>query len=204
MPSPVGHSLIGLAIGAGYLLPRQPARDLVKSSRAMRWSLLGAAALANVSDLDYLPGMVSGDLNAYHHLYTHTIGWVVLVAVATWLVRRWFCSGAGWRVFAFVFALLASHLVADWFTADGRLPYGIMALWPFSNDFTMAPWPVFMRLYKREWSEFLQWHNALAVGWEVLVCAPMIAAAAVWKTRLFRDATWDVFREKQTRDEGLV
>lgn len=182
MPSPVGHSLIGLALGAGYLLPRQPIRDLLKSGWSLRWPLLGAAALANAPDLDYLPGILSGDLNAYHHYYTHTLGWVILVSVALWLVWRRFRPGAGVRAFVFLFVLLASHLVADWFTADGRMPYGIMALWPFSEAFTMAPHPLFMRLHKADWSEFLQWHNAIAVGWEVLVCLPLLAAVVAWKT----------------------
>jgi inner membrane protein len=161
-------------------------RELAKSAWSLRWPLVGGVALANAPDLDYLPGIVSGDLNAYHHFYTHTIGWVLLVATALWLAWRGIRPHTGLRGFLFLFALLASHLVADWFTADGRLPYGIMALWPFSADFTISPWPVFMRLHKREWSEFLQWHNAAAVGWEMLVCLPLLAAVAAWKSRLPR------------------
>lgn len=186
MPSPVGHSLIGLAIGMGFFVPRQPVRDIARSAWSLRRPLLAAAALANAPDVDYLPGIVSGDLNAYHHFHTHTLGWVVLVVAGVWLVWRCFRPAAGGREFVFLFALLSSHLVADWFTADGRFPFGIMALWPVSGDFTIAPWPVFMRLHKRDWSEFLQWHNVIAVGWEVMVCLPLLAAVAAWKTRLLR------------------
>ena len=188
MPSPVGHSLIGLAIGAGYLLPRAPVRELVRTAWSMRWPLVGAVALANAPDLDYLPGIASGDINAYHHFYTHTVGWVVLLSAAVWIVWRHRKPDIGWRSFAFVFTLLASHLVADWFTADGRLPYGIMALWPFSDNFTMAPLPLFMRLHKREWSEFLQWHNFVAVGWEALLCLPVAVGVLLLKVQKQRGA----------------
>jgi inner membrane protein len=183
MPSPVGHSLIGLAIGCAWLLKPAPLRALAREAWARRWPLLGAMAVANAPDLDYVPGLVTGDLNAYHHAYTHTIAWTALVTAALWLAWRSTGRRAGWSLFILLFALGCSHLAADWMTDDGRAPYGIMAWWPISDERMISPSPVFMRLHKRAWSEFLQWHNVEAVAVEIAICLPLVALALACKLR---------------------
>lgn len=178
MPSPVGHSLIGLAVGLGALVGPNGFRALLREAWARRGPLLGAVALANAPDIDYLPGILSGDLNRFHHLYTHTLGWSVIAAAAAWMALRAAGRRAGPWTFLLLFGLVGSHLAADWMTDDGRAPYSIMAWWPFSDAFTLSPEPVFMRLHKREWSEFAQWHNVKAVAFEVAVCLPLLLCAA--------------------------
>lgn len=176
MPSPVGHSLIGLAVGLAWLVPRQPARDLLPTLWRQRLPLAGAVALANAPDVDYLPGLFTGDWNACHHFYTHTPGWCALVAAGVWCLGRAFAGWSG-RHLAWLLALTLSHLAADFVTADGRPPIGIMALWPLEDGFHISPVTLFWKLHKRDLADALQWHNAAAVLVEVAWTLPLVALA---------------------------
>jgi inner membrane protein len=180
MPSPVGHSLIGLALGLGVYLRRGTWGDLKPRVREAAAWLLAGVVLANVPDLDYLPGLLQGDFNAYHHGYTHSLGWIAVVGGGGWLLWRSWSPRVGLREAAFVFAALASHLVADWVTDDGRAPYGIMALWPFRAGFTLSPATIFWRLHKKDYTEILQWHNAAAVLVEIAWCLPLVLTV-LWR-----------------------
>lgn len=185
MPSPVAHSLIGLALGAAWLLPRTAPPDLLRRAWAMRGPFLIAVFAANAPDLDYLPGIAAGNLNAFHHGLTHTIPFVVLVAaviVALWRTNRPARAG-GWLT-----AMGLSHLAADMVTQDLRAPYGIPVAWPLSSDHFIAPFYIFGHLRKREWSEFLQTHNFQMVGIEMLLTLPLLVAVMVWKSRATRAA----------------
>ncbi len=183
MPSPVAHSLIGLTVAAQCFIPPGRPAAVRDSIRRHRWLLLAGVILGNSPDIDYLPGIFTGDLNAYHHFYTHSIGWVFILACGAWLVWRSLRITAGWREFGFCLAASSSHLIADLVTEDGRPPYGIMAFWPFSESYFIAPVTLFMRLHKRDWSEFLQWHNFAAVGWEMALCIPLVMTVLLLKCR---------------------
>jgi hypothetical protein len=87
VPSPIAHSLIGLAIGVAALRPRgKPARVTLRT-RAL--PLLGFAALANAPDLDFVPGLLAGDLNRYHHGPSHSMLWALGFALWAGLLARW-------------------------------------------------------------------------------------------------------------------
>mgnify|MGYP001213457759 CR=1 FL=1 len=178
MPSPVAHSLIGLTIGLAWLAPRAPLREWPAKVWALRWPLVGALFVANAPDLDYLPGIAIGELNAFHHTYTHTLAFIVAVALLMALAYRRHARAGGW-----LFALGASHLAADVVTEDRRAPFGIMALWPFSPEYWISPVSVFWHLRKREWGDMLQWHNAHAVLVEIAWCLPLVLLMIYWKTR---------------------
>jgi inner membrane protein len=184
MPSPVGHSLIGLALGLAAAVPRGELRTLPARVWSARGALLGSVFVANLPDLDYLPGVLAGDLNRYHHGLTHTLGWCVLMSVAVWLLLRAACPArAPLRVLVWCLALTGSHLLADWLTADNRPPIGILALWPFSDAHFHAPVSLFWPLLKRDYAEIFQWHNVQAIGVEALLCLPLVLLAAWTTTR---------------------
>jgi len=101
--------------------------------------LLGAVALANAPDVDYLPGLVIGHPGAFHRGITHTLAAAVVVAIAAWLLRRlrdprWSARAALW-----VGATYASHLVVDYFTPDTKGPGGGQFLWPLSSSYWISP-----------------------------------------------------------------
>lgn len=183
MPSPVGHSLIGLAVAGALVLRPGSLASLGEQVVAQRNRILLAVGFANAPDIDYVPGVLVGELNAYHHLLTHSVGWVALLVLGAWLLWRALSPAVGWREAALMAVASASHLVADVFTDDGRAPFGILALWPFHDGFIISPVSLFYRLQKHDWGEILQPSNFAAVGWEVLVCLPLllIVLAAFWR-----------------------
>jgi len=90
MATPVGHMLMGastLALSG----PRRARARLVALG-----ALVGAAP-----DLDFLPGLVLGDPARFHHGPTHSLGFALLAALATWLLAsrqrgRWAHAFTGW------------------------------------------------------------------------------------------------------------
>ncbi len=183
MPSPVGHSLVGIALGAAWLLPRRKYSEIARAAWHVRWPMAGCVVLANLPDIDYLPGIFSGDLNAYHHFYTHTPGWCALVAAGIWCALRGIRGAASAGDFAWILALLMSHLAADWATEDFRPPIGIMALWPFDAGFHISPVTIFLHLKKDSFGDFAQWHNVKAALVEAAWCGPLVVLAIGWKLR---------------------
>ncbi len=183
MPSPVGHSLIGLAVACGRLLPRGPQGAALKGLWSQRGALMVLLVLANLPDVDYLPGVLMGEINAFHHYYTHTLGWIVAIGLLAWLGWRQIDRRVGWGMFGFMLLALATHLVADELSADSAPPYGIMALWPFTDRFFISPVTVFWDLAKETWADVFQWYNVRAVAFEAAVCLPLVLAVLVWKRR---------------------
>ncbi len=160
-----------------------PRAALARALRERKALLMGGVVLANLPDVDYVPGVISGEINAYHHLYTHTIGWVLVASAAAWLVWRFATRAANFRDYLFVLAVLGSHLALDWVSDDGRPPFGIMAFWPITGRFFISSRPVFWRLLKTEWADVFQWHNVGAVGVELLVCLPVLFLILFFKLR---------------------
>jgi inner membrane protein len=183
MPSPVGHSLIGLAVSIGFLAPRGRPGEILRGLAARKYPLLLGVVVANAPDIDYLPGIFMGDINRFHHAITHTPGWIALAAAGGWMIWRALRPAAGWREFLFLLSLLASHLAADWLTLDTRPPIGIMALWPFSAQWFQSPVTLFWDLRKNVWADFIQAHNFLAVLVEAAWCLPLTALAFYAKCR---------------------
>jgi inner membrane protein len=183
MPSPVGHSIIGLALGAGFLLPRTTWRKLFHEVWNRRFLFLAILFLANLPDLDYLPGILVGDLHAYHHQFTHSLVFAVTLSAFT-LVAWQRCRPPVTRTLTtLVYALLVSHLLADWMCQDGSEPYGIMWFWPFSERYTLAPWTPFLAPRKSTYQEMLQWYNVKVILVEAAWTLPLFVAVCWAKTR---------------------
>jgi inner membrane protein len=174
--------MIGLACVAGRLLPPGTALSWLRNALREMWvPIVFFVFFANVPDIDYIPGILIGKLNAYHHYYTHTVAWCVLASTGTWLCWKAFRPRVGLREYFFLLLLSLSHLVADYFTEDTSLPYGIMPWWPLSDVFYTASTPVFMRLEKATYSDIFQWHNVFAVLFEALVTLPLVLGVLLYK-----------------------
>ncbi len=177
MPSPVGHSLLGLALAAGFVLPRA---TFVRR-HLPELSLLLVAA--NLPDVDYVPGLLAGELNKYHHLHTHTLGWVVATSLVLWWVWKRIRPEADVKILLLLFAAGSSHLVADLLTADTRAPYGIMALWPFSSTYFISPATLFLAPRKATVSEMFQLYNVRVMLVEAAWCLPLVLLGAWVRAR---------------------
>jgi len=133
MSTPLGHGIIGLALGrlGGGARPR----------RTGLW--LGFAVIAaGAADLDFLPGILAGDANLYHQQASHSL----LAAVVFGLV----VAGVTWgrvsrpaAVGTLAALIYASHLLLDCLTTDGRPPFGLPLLWPFSDTHFISPFTPF-------------------------------------------------------------
>lgn len=189
MPSPVAHSVLGLAVGVAA-----SGGTLDGLRRLGWWRLLGGAALfgflGNAPDIDFVPGLLlAGDLNAYHHVYTHSVGWCVLLATGVWCVARAFDRRAGWRLFLVFLAAPLLHLLADWVTVDRTPPRGILIAWPFSSAYSHGPIDLFSPMEKDTvWAIFSPNNLGPALR-ELMLTLPVLLAVLAWgwvRTRRMR------------------
>jgi LexA-binding, inner membrane-associated putative hydrolase len=170
MPSPIGHGLAGLTV---HVLAARDRSELWNPRRA---AIVVGAALA--PDLDLLLRFVDG--RNHHQGATHGIGAALLAAAVVALAAP--ALGAGRRLALSVAAGSAwlSHLLLDYLGSDTHPPIGLMALWPFSDAYFKAPWPIFLDIGRTlEWATVQ--NNLLAGAWEIAVLVPLLLLA--WRLR---------------------
>ena len=66
---------------------------------------------------------------------------------------------------------------------DRSVPIGIRALWPLTETYFQSPLKWFPPVERRYWLPGFWTANLRAIAWEMLVLAPVVAAAAWWRTR---------------------
>jgi membrane-bound metal-dependent hydrolase YbcI (DUF457 family) len=156
MPSPIGHALAGIAVGA--LIGRRPG-----------WRLLAVTAVAAaLPDVDFL-------LPLLHRGPSHSVGAAAMAFAAALLVisldshvtRRWHTAAA-------VGLAYASHTLLDWLGADTSTPRGLMALWPLSTSFYISGLDVFHSVDRRYWISGFWTRNAIAVLREIAILGPLV------------------------------
>src|SRR5437016_4805650 len=131
MPSPIGHTLAGVA--TAWSMERLPGGAFRRAS----WNLtLACAALGALPDIDllYIP---------LHRTATHSLTAVALVTIIVAGVTRWVTGRTRWSVAAMCGAAYGSHLALDLVGSDPNWPSGIQALWPFSDHFYISAWTIF-------------------------------------------------------------
>ncbi|MDZ7267393.1 MAG: metal-dependent hydrolase [candidate division KSB1 bacterium] len=181
MPLPIAHSLMG------YTLAESSRLRLTKSF----WlDVLILMALANLPDIDFLPGYLMGRPNLYHHYYTHSVTFAALVA-ALLALCFWRRRGRFWPCFALVFAAVGSHLALDLVTVDQAPPYGMALWWPFTSQFYDVGWEVFGAVHKSDvshdfFASLFHPANLRVVVIELLVMLPI--AAFVRGLRCYSDS----------------
>ncbi len=190
MPLPVAHSL-----ASGIIYSSADADGSLFTWRR----LLLAMMIANAPDLDFLPGLLIGDPNRFHHGPTHSLAAVLIVAgiaaCGAALGARWPLRGkiearavAGTAIM--VGALWFSHILLDLFTEDLFGPFGVPLLWPFSDRyFLFYPWFPNVARYSGPsgplafFLSLLNWHNAWAATAEILTLTPVLALSIWWRRR---------------------
>jgi membrane-bound metal-dependent hydrolase YbcI (DUF457 family) len=182
MASPVGHGLVGYAIG------RFGERDAGPTG----WLFLATcAAFAIGPDLDFLPGIAAGQPALHHQGASHSlfVGLGLSLAAALLLWR----DAALWpRAWAVLFAAYASHLVFDLFGPDGRPPIGIPLFWPLSDATFLSPLTLAPGIdhaaststSTAQWlSAVVSWVNVKAIAIELLFAALLLLAAELRRRR---------------------
>jgi inner membrane protein len=169
MPSPVGHSLAALII---Y-------RTTNRFVGCRSWQLISLYVLAaNAPDLDFIPGLIVGDLSRFHHGPSHSIGAAVLFG----LITAFFVPKPLYG-FLVAFSLYFSHVVLDYCIQDPSPPQGVPLLWPISSEYYMAPFAFFPRFdYAPRPGEslvsaVLTFHNLAVMLTEFIIFLPLLYCA---------------------------
>jgi inner membrane protein len=183
VPSPIGHSLIGIAVGKTTGVP--------STTRPWVWYAF-AVVFANVADLDFLPGLFVRDINRFHHSTSHSLIAALLICLlAGFALQRLSRKAVNFTLPCTI--LYISHLVLDYFSADNVPPCGMPLLWPFSSEHYMSPVTLFTGVKHGNpgdsMSAFLgnifSMHNLTALAIETLIALPVLAG--VWVLVGFQD-----------------
>lgn len=165
MPTTIGHSLAAFAVNGFNRVP---------INKSM---MITGIVVANLADIDFLPGFFVGDPNRFHHGPTHSIAAAVFVGIfVAWLtpLRK---LGFG-RVFVLIFSLYFSHILLDFFAADTSSPFGVPLFWPISDQYFISGFSIFSDVHKDSSSgtfiqSLLVTHNFWTIIREVLILTPL-------------------------------
>lgn len=136
MPLPIGHTLAGIAfnqIRPGFFFKG-------------RWQdAIFFIFLANLPDADFLPGILLGHPNLYHHGAFHSLGAALAVSAMGgyffYLKKKSF-----WATATGIFLVFSTHLLLDFFSRDLAAPFGLPIFWPFSQRYFIAAHPIFLNI----------------------------------------------------------
>ncbi len=189
MPTPIGHALAGLALAlAARPLGESPVA-FAQGARPTRidWRLVALlAGLAAAPDLDlvFQP----------HRTATHSLVSIALVTILAAAVTGKVTPSPGraWRLAVLCGAAWGSHLLLDWLGADTSTPRGVQLLWPFSDRWFISGWDVFRRIERRHaFAADTMTSNLRAVGQEILILLPVVAAAWLMRRRVRKDPAYE-------------
>lgn len=182
MPSPVGHSLAGVAVVwlADLVWPVKAAQQAPSVAHNAAWQRVGgrlalvAGLLAAAPDLDLVIRS--------HRTFTHSVGAAIVVMLVAAIVA-WRQRLPVLRTSLICSLACATHVVLDWVAADRATPPGIMALWPFNSTFYHAPITLFPNVSRNYWlpGQFI-FENTIALICELVVVG--IPVALLWRVRV--------------------
>jgi inner membrane protein len=178
MPTPIGHSLAGYAI---YLATQS------ESPPKIRGTLL-CIFLANLPDLDYLPGFLIGYPNYFHHGISHSIGFAVFCGILGMIYSKWLIKEDIKNGFYFFFGIYFSHVFLDFLCADDSIPYGEKLLWPFSNSYYISPITIFAGVHKSNLSSdfilsLFNIYNIHAIFIEFVILLPVVICVQWYRNK---------------------
>lgn len=169
MCTPIGHTLAGAIIYRGGLC--RLGNNL--------WLLAIILLSANLPDVDFLFGYIEGNPNLYHHTWTHSLTFCLMIGILAMIVGRPFVGGKSLWIGLLVFGGVLSHLVMDLFTVDQNPPLGIKLFWPITEKYYIASVMIFRDVYRVSSSNgFLQSllcrHNCITILFEVVIVGPLL------------------------------
>ena len=182
MPSPAAHSILGLAAGCLFLPRGRSAPRIFAALWRYRGWLLLALVAGHAPDFDYLPGLIAGELNRWHHGYSHSLGWCLLLTAMAGCFARALRPSAVKRVMLVVLCSSLVHLVADLLTTDVTPPLGIMIAWPVWDAYISSKLDLFPPMQKNTLGDILQPANLRPLLHECLITLPILVGA-LWTWR---------------------
>lgn len=178
MPLPIAHTGIGLACYLGFLDDRVSA--LTKPKKAIL--LLILVGLANLPDLDFLPGIFIGLPNYYHHGPSHSIILAFFAALVVYAVTSKYFNELDKKRYSLILIVAAiSHTLLDYFSRDTGYPYGVPLLWPLDNSYHISSVSLFLDVERSGEpgmafiSSIFNTHNLIAIAGELLFIAMILS-----------------------------
>jgi inner membrane protein len=167
----------------GYFIYRATGETLGHT----RWSTFALYCFgANAPDLDFIPGLLVGDPERYHHGPSHSIGFAIVFSLALGFLAAVFRLGDGMRKFIIFFSLYFSHVAVDCLSMDTSAPYGVPLLWPLSAEYYMAPFAFLPDIHRTAASTIVEFiasvfslHNLWAATVESLMFLPLFILMVV-------------------------
>jgi membrane-bound metal-dependent hydrolase YbcI (DUF457 family) len=117
VPLPVAHGLIGASVVAALRPASEPGR----------WKWLAFGALLGIApDFDYALNWLRIGRGGWHHGFTHSIPFALVVGLVTLIVLR------QWKVrsFLIISGAYVSHTLLDFILTESR---GVSLWWPFTD-----------------------------------------------------------------------
>lgn len=176
MPTTIGHSLAGVLVSEAKIF--MPSQSIFKT---LAFSII----LANLADADFLPGLLSGNPNKFHHGVTHSVGASFIVG---FLFAGYFfyCQRRFLAPFMFATVGYSSHVVFDFFTVDTSMPHGIPMFWPISSEYFISPIAAFFDVRRSAstgtfFQSLFVAHNGWTVLREIIILVPMVLIVQIGK-----------------------
>ena len=172
MPSPVGHLLAGAAV------------YLAATTRARRsHALLVVTLLSSIApDFDFLPGILQGDMRAFHHGISHSLGFALLFGILMLLVARRLVNGDAASVSLLAVLAYSSHVLLDLLNVNPGTR-GVPLLWPLSPEQLGFSLRLFGRFRYRDLSDgtwsVVRWDNLWPLACELAVLGTLVLI--VWR-----------------------
>lgn len=180
MPSPLGHSLAGLAVGIATDAETAPDRRPFRS-HLTRYSLL-TAFLAAAPDLDLL--LHRRVIHDFHRTATHSFFAIAVVfIVMAFVTGQVTTRSRRWTDALFGALAWASHLLMDWLGADPSNPSGLQLLWPFSSRYFISGVNFFPATERNVHQSFFLVQNMRAAVVELCVAGILLAVALYVNSR---------------------
>lgn len=188
MPTPLAHGATSIAL---YLALQEPRVSSALSGRK-KWLLYAfLVTLATLPDFDFLPGLMLGDANRFHHGPSHSLFSGLLIGGLAFLFsKNYFREIDGRKYLLLVVGTALSHGILDFFSKDTGLPYGVPLFWPFSPDYLISPIPLFSDVTRSGDASSLvafiasiaSRHNLFTIGLELLFSTMLITTVYTIKS----------------------
>ena len=167
MPSPVGHVLAGAAV---YLAG---ARNGSRSKLVLVLTLLASIA----PDLDFLPGILIGQMGAFHHGISHSVPFAILFGVMVFFFVRRIDETIAFRASMLATGAYVTHVMLD-FVGVSEGTRGVPILWPLSHERLGFGLNLFGHF---RWGDIrdglgtiIRWENLLPVLREILIVGSVV------------------------------
>lgn len=166
MSSPIGHTFISFGL---YYLFIGKAQRVFSEWRMLLFTLI----IGNLPDVDFIPGILMGNMNMFHEAYSHTVGFALMIGFLIWFFGSLLKFKNSKQLGFFSFALIFIHVFTDTFNVDSRNPVGVMLFWPIDGRYFHMQTQIFPPMDRHNLGNLFSKSNFYAVFIEIIISLPL-------------------------------